>query len=176
MGLGLPLCQLHQDMSVLRSSETSSQKCPLLTSSHVLLEDQASIWDPWHLQLKPDFEGKTRPVPFHPGARGEAVPNRRGFIPGEAPGHVAAGNSPLEGEATHICLPLHSHGVPSQCQHAQGRGGGCRQGPCSPMGRVWPPSGTMGQRHSQGARPRNKATSCNNSPPLIRLLLTLAKV
>lgn len=156
VGLGLPFCQLH--MSVLRSSEASPQKCPLLTSSQVLLEDQASIWDPRHLQLKPDFEGKTRPIPLQPAARVQAVPNRRGFVPGEAPGHGAVGNSPREGEATHICLPLHSHGVPPHCQHSQGRGGGCKQGPCSPMGRVWPPS----VDHGAKAQPRGPAQEQGN--------------
>lgn len=58
---------------------------------------------PRYLQLKP--EGKTRPVPLHPAARGEALPKRRGFVLGEAPGFVAAGNSPQEGEATLICNP-----------------------------------------------------------------------
>lgn len=86
MGLGLPFFHLHWDMNVLRSSEASPQEYPLLTSTQELLEDQASIWDSRHLQLKPDFEGKTRPVPLHPAVSGEAVPNRRGFVPGEAPG------------------------------------------------------------------------------------------
>lgn len=130
VGLGLPFCQLH--MSVLRSSEASPQKCPLLTSSQVLLEDQVSIWDPRHLQLKPDFEGKRRPIPLQPAARVQAVPNRRGFVPGEAPGHGAVGNSPREGEATHICLPLHSHGVPPTLPALPGQGRGLQAGAMQP--------------------------------------------
>lgn len=101
-GAGAAFLPVALDMNVQRSSEASRQERPLLTSSQVPPGDQASIWDSRHLQLKPDFEGKTRPVPLHPAASGEVVPNRRGFVPGEAPGYVTAGNSPLEGEATHI--------------------------------------------------------------------------
>lgn len=176
VGLGLPFCQLHWDMNVLRSSEASFQECHLLTSSQVLLEDQASVWDSRHLQLKPEFEGKTRPVPLHPATSREAVPNRRGFVPGEAPGYVTAGNSPLEWEAIQICSSLHSHGVPPHCQCSQGRGGegDASRGHAAPWAGSGHPQWTMGQRHSQGAQPRNKITSCKNSPPLIRLLLTQA--
>lgn len=91
--------------------------------------------------------------------------NRRGFVPWEAPGYVAAGNSPLEGGGhPHLLASAQPWGVPS-LQHSQGRGGGCR-GHADP----WAGSGhtpwTMRQRHSQGAQPRSRATSCKDSPPL----------
>lgn len=77
------------------------------------------------------------------------MPDGRGCVPGEAPGHAAAGNSPLEGEATHICLR-----TAMACPLAAGtpweRGGGCKPGPSSRTGRVWPPS----VDHGAEAQPR----------------------
>lgn len=115
------------DMSMLRSSEVSSPKCPLSTFFQALPGGRVSTQDPGCLQLSPIFGSKTRPVPLYPAAREEAVPNRRGFIPGEAPGHTAAGNSPLEGEATHICLCI-TVGCPLATGAPQGRAGGCEPG------------------------------------------------
>lgn len=138
-------------MSVLRSSEVSSPKCPLSTFFQALPEGQVSTQNPGCLQPSLIFGSKTRPVPHCPDAREGAVPNRRGFIPGEAPGHTSAGNSPLEGEATHICLCI-TVGCPLATGAPQGRAGGCQ--PCQEASRAG--SGcqqqTMGQGHSRGAQ------------------------
>lgn len=87
---------------------------------------------PGNLSRAPFLVAKEGRFPFTllPGERltGEAA------SPGKPPGHAAAGNSPLEGEATHPRLPPHRHGVPLTAGTPRGRGGGCEPGPSSPMG------------------------------------------
>lgn len=137
---------------MLRSSEVSSPKCPLSTFFQALPGGRVSTQEPGCLQPSPIFGSKTRPVPLCPAAREEAVPNRRGFIPGEAPGHTAAGNSLLEGEATHICLCI-TVGCPSPLVLPRAGQGAVSQGTALPRGltgRVWLPTAD----HGAGAQPR----------------------
>lgn len=136
-GPGLTSRQLQGGHGCAEEPRGLSPKCPLCTSCQALPEGQASTRDPRHPQLSPIFDVKRRPVPLRPAARGEA--DRRGCIPGEAPDHTVAGNSPLEGEATHICLRT-TMGCLLAASGPRGRGGGCELGPSSPMGRVQLPS------------------------------------
>lgn len=80
------------------------------------------------------------------------------LLPGErltgevaSPGkpRVTAGNSPLEGEATHICLRT-TMGCPLAAGAPRGRGGGCELGLSSPTGRVW----RLSVDHGARAQPR----------------------
>lgn len=86
------------------------------------------------------------------------MPDRKGCVPREAPGHAAAGNSPLEGEATHICLRT-AMACPPAASTSWERGGGCKPGPSTHAGRVWPPSvdhGTEAQPRAAGQASRGQ--------------------
>lgn len=146
-GLGLTSHQLQGAHGCAEEPRGQSPKCSLSSSCQALSEGQDSTWDPRHPQPSPIFGGKRRPVPIRPAVRGEA--DRRGYIPGEASGHAMAENSPLEGEATHICLCTAMR-CPLTASAPWGRGGGCELGPRVPMGRVCLPSAD----HGAGTRPR----------------------
>lgn len=81
--------------------------------------------------------------------------DRRGCVPGEAPGHAVAGNSPLEGEATHICLHT-AMACPLAASTLWERGGGCKPGLSSHTGRVWPPSVDQAQPRAAGQASRGQ--------------------